>query len=92
MKLRIRALPWAVFLVLTVCSRATVAATYTLGDYAEALRMKDVQRIENFRLHVLGAVDTHLMYSKMLRDYTGFNILCPGNKPVNKKELGSILN
>jgi len=63
---------------------------YKLSDYSEAVRANDIQSIGNIRSYILGAVETHLLYSKMLRDLTRINILCTGNSDLNINELGAV--
>ncbi len=69
---------------------ASASAAFTLRDYADARRVNDVQKIKELRTYILGAVDTHLLYAKMLRDWTSINILCTGNYGLNVDELGSV--
>lgn len=63
---------------------------FKLRDYDEAVRANDIQRIKILRSYILGSVETHLLYSKMLRDWTSINILCTGNRDLNINELGAL--
>ena len=71
-------------------AEASGSGIFKLRDYAEAVSTNDVQRIKVLRSYILGAVETHLLYSKMLRDWTNINILCTGNTKLNINELGAI--
>ena len=76
--------------LLFVMTEASASGSYRLRDYSEAVNAHDIQRIKNIRSYILGAVETHLLYSKMLRDLTRINILCTGNSDLNINELGAI--
>lgn len=80
----------SVLSLIFVTTKASGSGTYKLRDYTQAVTANDIQRIEVIRSYILGAVETHLLYSKMLRDWTGVNILCTGNKGLNINELGAI--
>ena len=89
-KFKILAYFLSVLSLLFVMTGASAAGTYKLRDYAEAVKANDIQRISVLRSYVLGAVETHLLYSKMLRDLTRINILCTGNSDLSINELGAI--
>ena len=76
--------------LLLVITKASGTGVFKLRDYTEAVNANDTQRIKVIRSYILGAVDTHLLYSKMLRDMTSINILCTGNNGLNIDELGAI--
>lgn len=76
--------------ILIVASSAQATGTFTLKDYADALRSNDSQRIHALRSYILGAVETHFMYSKMLRDWTGANMLCTADGIPDSNELGAL--
>ena len=71
-------------------TEASGSGTFKLRDYTEAVSANDIQRVKILRSYILGAVETHLLYSKMLRDLTSINILCIGNADLNINELGAI--
>lgn len=62
----------------------------TLRDYDDAARNNDVTKIRHLRAYLMGAVDTHLLYSRMLKNWTSFNALCTGNRKLQADELGAI--
>jgi hypothetical protein len=62
----------------------------TLADYDKAVRTNDIQKIRYLRSYIVGAVDTHLHYSKMLKNWTSFNALCTGKSKLRANELGAI--
>jgi len=76
--------------LLFVMTEASGSGIFKLRDYTEAVSANDIQRIKVLRSYILGAVDTHLLYSKMLRDWTSINILCTGKSDLNINELGAI--
>lgn len=76
--------------LLFVMTEASASATFKLRDYDEAVRASDIPRIKLIRSYILGAVETHLLYSKMLGDWSSINILCTGNSDLNLNELGAI--
>jgi hypothetical protein len=80
----------SVLSLLFVVTEANGSGIFKLRDYAEAVSTNDVQRIKVLRSYILGAVETHFLYSKMLRDWTNINILCTGNNKLNINELGAI--
>jgi hypothetical protein len=71
-------------------TQASGSGTFKLRDYTEAVSANDIQRIKILRSYIFGAVETHLLYSKMLRDWTRINILCTGNEGLNINELGAV--
>ena len=81
---------FAVLSLLFIMTEASGSGVFKLRDYTDAVSANDVQRIKILRSYILGAVDTHLLYSKMLRDFTSINILCTGNNGLNINELGAI--
>ena len=80
----------SVLSLLFVMTEASGSAVFKLRDYTEAVSANNIQRVEILRSYILGAVETHLLYSKMLRDWTSVNILCTGNSDLNINELGAI--
>ncbi len=80
----------SVISLLSVITVVSASGEFKLRDYSEAVIAKDIQRIKILRSYILGAVETHLHYSKMLRDMTSINILCTGNSALNINELGSL--
>ena len=78
------------FSLLLVMSPARAAGTFTLGDYAEAKRANDMQSVMMLRSYILGAVETHLHYSSLLKNWTSVNVLCTWNGNLNMDELGEI--
>ena len=80
----------SVISLLSVITAVSASGVFKLRDYSEAVIAKDIQRIKILRSYILGAVETHLHYSKMLRDMTSINILCTGNSALNINELGSL--
>ncbi len=76
--------------LLFVMTEASASEMYKLKDYSEAVRANDIQKIQNIRSYILGAVETHFLYSKMLSDWTRINILCTGNGGLDINELGAI--
>jgi hypothetical protein len=81
----------AVLLLSLLAPSVSAVGSITLADYQRALRASDVRKIESIRAYVLGAVETHLMYSNMLSDWTQFNALCTGHDPLSQRELGVLL-
>ena len=81
----------SVLSLLFVMTAASASATFKLRDYSEAIRANDIQTIEILRSYILGAVETHLLYSKMISDWTRINILCTGKGDLNINELGAII-
>lgn len=79
----------AVYLLL-VATETTAAESFKLRDYAAAVRANDAQRMQVIRSYILGAVETHLLYSKMLSDWTGANILCTGRSELDIDQLGAM--
>ncbi len=79
-----------ILLLSLVITEASATGSFTLRDYSEAVRSNNLHKIEVLRSYILGAVDTHLLYSKMMRDYTGVNILCTGSAEINMNMLGEI--
>lgn len=71
-------------------TEASAAGTYKLRDYADAVRANDIQKIKILRSYILGSVETHFLYSKMLRDWTSLNMLCTGKSALNINELGAL--
>ncbi len=71
-------------------TEASGSGRFKLRDYTEAVSANDTQRVEILRSYILGSVETHLLYSKMLRDWTSINILCTANGGFNINELGAI--
>jgi|GEM_PF-2215240 len=63
----------------------------TLGDYERALRSNNVDQIRSIRSYMLGAVETHLMYSRKLSNWTSFNALCSGDEPLSRMQLGALV-
>ena len=76
--------------LLSVFSPAGSSELATLEDYDEAVRTDDSQKLRYLRSYIMGAVDTHLYYSRMLKNWTQFNALCTGNKKLKANELGAI--
>ena len=66
------------------------SGAFTLRDYDHAIRANNHERIMFFRSYILGAVETHLVYSRMLSDWTRFNALCTGDDALTINELGSL--
>jgi hypothetical protein len=69
----------------------SASGTITLGDYEQALRSNNLQQIQSIRSYMLGAVETHLMYSKKLSHWTSFDALCTGDEPLNRRQLGALI-
>ena len=80
----------SVLSLLFVMAETSASGMFKLRDYADAVRANDIQKIKILRSYILGSVETHLLYSKMLRDMTSINILCTGNDDLNINELGAI--
>lgn len=78
------------FLLLFVLTGVSASEVVKLRDYDEAARANDAQKIIFLRSYILGAVETHLLYSTMLRDWTGVNLFCTGTVDLNLNELGEI--
>jgi len=76
--------------LLSVMTEAAASGMYRLRDYDEAARANDTQQIMFLRSYILGAVETHLLYSKMFRNWISVNILCTGNGDLNINEVGKI--
>ena len=72
-------------------SAAGAAGTIKLKDYDNAVRSNNPAEIRFMRSYILGAVETHLLYSKMLKNWTSFNALCTGNDQLTMDELGAIV-
>ena len=89
-KLKLIAYFLSVLSLLFVMTAASGSGIFKLRDYSEAVSTNDIQRIKVLRSYILGAVETHLLYSKMLRDWTNINILCTGNNSLNINELGAV--
>jgi len=68
----------------------TASEQPALSDYDAAMRADDFHRVHSLRLYILGAVDTHLHYSRKLHDWTRFNALCTGDARLSAQELGRI--
>ncbi len=80
--------------VLALCQAIPPAAateTYQLRDYIQAVRVNDVHRTEVLQAYMLGAAETHFLYSRMLRNWTGINILCPGEGGLDQHELAGLV-
>ena len=77
---------------LLVCATGGVRASDmpTLADYDLAVQKNDISKIRYLRSYILGAVDTHLMFSRMLRDWSSFNALCTGQNKLQANEIGAI--
>jgi hypothetical protein len=73
-----------------VMGETAAAGTIKLRDYDNAVRSNNLPEIRFIRSYILGAVETHLMFSKMLKNWTSFNALCTGNDDLNIDELGAI--
>lgn len=80
----------SVLSLLFVMTEASASGAFRLRDYTEAVRANDIQRIKILRSYIFGSVETHFLYSKMLRDWTNITILCTGNSDLNINELGAI--
>ncbi len=77
-------------LAIVVISEASVADSFKLRDYDEAVRTNNIQKIMFLRSYILGAVETHLLYSTLLRNWTSVNVLCTGHGDLNMNELGKV--
>lgn len=73
-----------------VLSEASFSESFKLRDYDEALRANDKQRIIFLRSYILGAVETHFLYSTMFRNWTSVNLFCTGHSELDMNELGEI--
>lgn len=78
-------------LLLLLPATAGATGSISLADYDRALRANDVRQVESIRSYLLGAVETHLMYSKMLRNWTDFHALCTGDSPLTGRQLGALV-
>ena len=67
------------------------AQTVQLRDYTEALRNPDRHRVQVLKAYMRGAADTHVLYSRMLRDWTGITVLCPGAGGMDTDELAALV-
>lgn len=79
------------FCFLLIVTGNTGASTgFKLRDYAEAARANNKHKIVFLRSYILGAVETHLLYSDMFRDWTNMSLFCTGSDDLNMNELGEI--
>jgi hypothetical protein len=81
----------SVILMLFVMTEVSASGIAKLRDYDDAVRSNDIQKILMLRSYILGAVETHLLYSGILRDMIGADLFCTGNNDFNLNELGEIL-
>ena len=80
----------ALCLLLVLTAPSSASTGFTLGDYASAAQAGDMPRLRLLQSYILGAVETHLFYSRMLSDWTNVNLLCSGNGDLDMDELGKM--
>ena len=71
--------------------QASGSGPFTLMDYAQARHADDFSGLQQLRAYILGAAETHLLYSKMMRNWTGINLLCTGNGDLDIQELETLV-
>ena len=79
------------FVVLMSTSQAIGSGSFQLWDYTEARRANDASGLQVLRAYMLGAAETHLLYSKLLRNWTGVNLLCTGKGDLDLLELETMI-
>lgn len=77
-------------LTMLIAVESSAGGMLKLRDYDEALRKNDITKIALLRSYILGAVETHLLYSVILKDISGNHLFCTGNVDLDINELGTI--
>lgn len=77
-------------LTILISFESSASGMVKLRDYDEARRADDFTNIALLRSYILGAVETHLLYSVILKDVVGGNLFCTGDVDLNINELGTL--
>ena len=64
-------------------SIASGSGMVKLQDYENAQKARDNTKIALLKSYILGAVETHLLYSVMLEDVMGGTLYCTGDIDLN---------
>ncbi len=88
--LKVIALLGCLLFLPTIPSIGEASDSYRLRDYDEAIRANDRHKVMFLRAYMLGAIETHLLYSRMLSNLTSVHVLCSGNGDLSIEDVGKI--